>query len=384
MKSKPDHGRKTIGVLIDWTVDAYQHAFLSGVMDLARSRGVNCIVFEGGGVGSPFEFETQRNGIYRLASAKVVDGLIVLSASIAYFIGAAETKAFCENYLPMPLVSISMEIENAISVLVDNRPGMRELVTHLIERHPYRKFGFIKGRAGNQDAEDRFNVFLEVLRERNIHVNAKRVFQGDFTFNSGIEAAKYYIKRGVSDVDVIVASNDTMAMGLMQELNRRGVRIPGQVAVTGFDDIDFGDYLFPPLSTVRLPIYEQGATAAKLLIDSLGHKEVPTKVYVPTRMVIRESCGCHSGYPASSESPDHGRRTHPVPVLREKEDTLPYLREFTQLLLANRTELNPDDLARTLDLAWGKGGDGGDPAGLATAFYQAVYDPLHTSIDFFT
>ncbi len=384
MKNKPARGRKTIGVLIDWTVESYQHTFLSGIMNLSKSRGVNCIVFEGGGVGSPFEYETQRNGIYRLASGKVVDGLIVLSASIAHFIGPEEARAFCENYQPLPLVSISMEIENTISVLVDNRPGMRELLTHLIERHHFRKFGFIKGRAGNQDAEDRVNVFLEVLRERNIHVSPRCVYPGDFTFNSGIEAARYFLKKGISDVDVIVASNDNMAMGLMQELGRRGVRIPEQVAVTGFDDIDFGDYLFPPLSTVRLPIYEQGVTAARLLIDRLEHKEVPSKVYVPTRMVIRESCGCHTGYPAPQESAEGGRRMHPVPALREKEDTLPYLRQVTQLLIADRSELNPDEVARKLDQALGKKPAGGDPSAMTSAFHEAVYEPLNTSIDFFT
>lgn len=87
MKTRHHNARKTVGVLIDWTVDPYQQLFLSGVMDFAAEKGINCIIFEGGGVGSPYEYETQRNGIYKLVCDAVVDGLVILSASIAHFVG---------------------------------------------------------------------------------------------------------------------------------------------------------------------------------------------------------------------------------------------------------------------------------------------------------
>jgi DNA-binding LacI/PurR family transcriptional regulator len=249
-------GRKTIGVLIDWTVDPYQQILLSGIMDVAKNQGVNCIIFEGGAVGSPDEHETQRNGIYQLASGQVVYGLVVLSASIVNFIGETETKAFCENFSSHPLVSISVEIENATSVLADNRPGMRDLLVHLVEQHGFQRFGFVKGRTHNQDAGERFDVFLEVLRERQLPLLSQYMFQGDFTGSAGIEAARDFLGKGIEGIGVIVAANDNMARGVIQELERSGIRIPEQMAVTGFDDLDSGDFLFPLLSTVRQPIYE--------------------------------------------------------------------------------------------------------------------------------
>ena len=384
MKNRSHHGRKTIGVLIDWTVDPYQQLFLSGIMDFAKTKDANCIIFEGGGVGSPYEYETQRNVIYHLASDNIVDGLVILSASIAHFIGPDEAKSFCEKYRPLPLVSISMEIENAISVLVDNRHGMRELVVHLVEQHGFRRFGFVKGRIGNQDAIDRFNVFQEVLEEYHLPLDPRYIYQGDFTVNSGIEAAKDLIKKGVANIDVLVTSNDNMAMGAMQEIERRGIRIPDQIAVTGFDNIDCGDYLTPPLTTVRLPIYEQGWTAGKLLIDLLDNKEVPPKVYIPTKMVVRESCKCLSCFPPVRESKPKSNTIPSSSEYEEKEDALSCIHGITASILNHRTDLNLEEVTQKLGVAYGKGTLPRDQKAFLKVFDETVYLPMRNSIDYFS
>jgi putative nucleotidyltransferase with HDIG domain len=382
MKSRNPRPRKTIGVLIDWTVDPYQQIFLGGIMDLASQKGVHCIVFEGGGVGSPSDYETQRNGIYRLASGEVVDGLVVLAASIAHFAGTEDTQSFCEQFRPLPLVTVSMEADGATPVLVDNRPGMRELLHHLIQRHGYRRFGFLKGRIGNQDAADRFRVFQDVLDASRIPIDPRFILQGDFTFQSGIEAAREAMRRGIGEIDVLVAANDNMAMGAMQEFIRRGVQIPSQIAITGFDDIDSGDYLSPPLTTVRLPIYEQGWTAAKILLDKLDGKDVPDKAYVPTKLVIRESCRCVSG--SLPKKITHRRpRTVSRSVKNEREAVRNRMREITLALVDRRTDIDPEKVVRALEHAYWRGRSG-DPKEFLEAFQEAFYRPIRHSIDYFT
>jgi putative nucleotidyltransferase with HDIG domain len=382
MKPRRRHPRKTIGVLTDWTVDSYQQALLSGIMETAKARKANCVVFEGGGLGSPDKFETQRNGIYQLASGGVVDGLILLSASIAHFIGDAGVRAFCAPYRPLPLVSISLELDDATSVLVENRTGMRALVEHLVERHRYRRFGFVKGRIGDHEAEERFNAFLEVLREHEIRINPRFVVGGDYTVQAGIDAAKQFLQEGIGKVDAIVASNDNMALGLMEELGRNGIPIPGRVAVTGFDDFDMADYLSPPLTTVRLPIFEQGATAARLLIDKLEHKEVPSKVYVPTRMVIRESCRCLPLASAASAGAAALRKTHTPPTRQTSEEDQADFRDWLPQLLVEHTDIDPVEITRLLEQVWKTGGAGGNPNALDDFFRQAVFLPLQNSIAF--
>ncbi len=292
MEKTPTHRRKTIGVLINWTVDPYQQMFLDGVMDFARQSGMNCIIFEGGTLNAPQEYEAERNMVFPLASEKVVDGLVVLPASIGLFAGKEKMKAFCGRYGSIPLVSVAMDLEGIPSVLIDNRSGMRELVVHLIEEHACRRFAFIAGPTGIGDAEDRREVFEQVLREHGIAFDPRSLFQGDYSMLSGIDAAKYFLREGIQKFDVMVAANDGMASGALKELIRNKVRVPEQLAVTGFDNIDMAGYLSPSLTTVKQPIYEEGWTATKLIADLLAGRGVAQKTYLPTRLVVRESCKC--------------------------------------------------------------------------------------------
>lgn len=301
MTDKSNHRRKTIGVLINWTVDSYQQMFLDGVMDCARQSEMSCIIFEGGTLNSPHEYEMQRNLIFPLASENTVDGLVILPTSIGLYTGKEKMRSFCAQFNPTPMVSISMDFEDIPSVLIDNRSGMRELIVHLIEEHAYRRFAFVAGPAGNEDAEQRQEVFDQVLREHKTPFDPRYFFRGDFSINSGIDAAKYFLGQGIQNCDAVVVANDGMAVGVIKELTKRKVRVPEQIAVTGFDNIDLAGSSSLSLTTVKHPIYEQGWTATKLIADLLAGKEVPRKTYLPTRLVVRESCKCVSPYVSSLE-----------------------------------------------------------------------------------
>jgi LacI family transcriptional regulator len=90
----------------------------------------------------------------------------------------------------------------------------------------------------------------------------------------------------------IVCANDQMALGVMHALARRGIDVPGQVAVTGFDDVPVARHLHPPLTTVRQPIRELGATAFDVLYSRISAGGGEPDVVLPVRLVVRESCGC--------------------------------------------------------------------------------------------
>jgi HD-GYP domain-containing protein (c-di-GMP phosphodiesterase class II)/ABC-type sugar transport system substrate-binding protein len=314
----------------------------------------------------------------------VVDGLIVCSGSIDHLAGAEAIKSFTKKYHPLPLVGISIEIEDATSVLVDNRSGMRELLVHLIERHGYRRFGFLTGSMGNKDAEDRFRMFQEVMKEYRISVDPQLIFRGDFSFLSGIEAARQVIKGGISKIDVLVASNDNMAMGAMDEFDRRGVRLPSEIAVTGFDNIGFGEYLSPPLTTVRLPIYEMGWTAAKYLIEKMEHKNAPSKVAIPTKLIIRESCRCLAGLQPSKGPAIENTADLAHPAKDSREAAFLHLREMTKSILVSQTNLDPENAASKMKDAFWEGHSQNIPEKFLAAFQETVYAPLSNSIDFFT
>jgi DNA-binding LacI/PurR family transcriptional regulator len=301
--SSSSHKRRTLGVLVDWTTDRFQMAFLNGIVDFAVAHDVHCICFEGGALASPHEHESQNKNIYQIPNGGLVDGLVILSATIAYFVGRKEMKTFCARYQSLPMLSVSMEIDGIPSLLVDNRTGMRELVVHLLEEHRYRKFAFLAGKKEIRDAVERFEASATTLREHGIPLDPKNIFQGDFSVDSGAAFARNLADPSQLDAEVLVCANDNMALGAMGGLARRGVRIPEQLAITGFDSIDISCYSAPSLTTVRLPIYQPGWTAGRRLLDLIEGKPASEYTLIPTRAVIRESCRCLSCSPVSLKKP---------------------------------------------------------------------------------
>jgi hypothetical protein len=99
-------------------------------------------------------------------------------------------------------------------------------------------------------------------------------------------------KVSVRDLDAIVAANDAMALGVLDELARLGIRVPDGIAVVGFDDIEESRFGVPPLTTVRQPLYEQGRDAVRIVLDHLRKGSPAERVVRQTELVTRRSCGC--------------------------------------------------------------------------------------------
>ncbi len=284
--------RKTIGILIDWIDNQYQFDLLYGMAEIAEDKDINLLFFEGGVLNDKNE---ALNKVYTMAGQNNVDGLIILSASIGRYISRDFLIQFCKQYQPLPTVIVGLQIPGLPSLLVDNT-GIRELIRHLILVHGFRRFAFIKGAESSQDTTQRFEVFQKTLAEYSIPMEPDRVVQGDYTYISGMEAIRELIDARKACFDVVVACNDDMALGALDELAARGVKVPGEVAVVGFDNLDSGKYSAPPLTTVGYSLYELGQRAVEILLDLLDHKEVPLFEVIPTKTLIRESCGCQSPY----------------------------------------------------------------------------------------
>lgn len=288
------HGsRPTVGLLIGRLGEQrYQANVWPGIADATREHDVNLICFVGGALRSPNEFDTQRNVIYDLAGPENVDGLLVMSGSLGQFIGAEQLARFYERYRPLPIVSIALALDGIPSVLVDNESGMRGALTHLIEVHRVRRIAFIRGSETNPEAEQRYHTYTRVLADYGIPFNPDLVVSGDFLAPSGADAIRLLLDERKAEFEAIVAANDEMALGALEALQERGIRVPDDLPVVGFDDIEEARFTTPPLSTVRQPLYEQGRRATEMLLALLAGKKVPEQVMLPTELVVRRSCGC--------------------------------------------------------------------------------------------
>lgn len=160
----------------------------------------------------------------------------------------------------------------AVAVTFDNRGGARHLTSHLLTLG-HRRLGYLAGPAGRTTTRHRLEGHRAALREAGLAGDAERLtIHGRYDRASGYDGALELLRRD-PDLTAIVAANDTVALGVCAALRERGVRIPDDVSVTGFDDLPFAADAAPALTTVRLPLAEAGMQAARL---ALGREDPPT------------------------------------------------------------------------------------------------------------
>jgi LacI family transcriptional regulator len=185
------------------------------------------------------------------------------------------------------------------SVASNDEQGITSVVTHLLELGR-RRIMMISGPTQIACHRDRLRAFREAMRAAGTDdAAAGHVAARDDTFAAGGAAAAQLIDCH-PDVDAVVIGNDAMALGALRTLTQSGRQVPDDVAVAGFDDITASRYSDPPLTTVYNPLYEMGATAARLLLEATqGHELPEDPVLLPTRLVVRRSTD------PTAADPDH-------------------------------------------------------------------------------
>jgi signal transduction histidine kinase/DNA-binding LacI/PurR family transcriptional regulator len=293
--SRERQGRPVVGLFIEGATVLYQSGLLLGVTDLLRQRGA-CLISVPGNVPSEHSHENAGGAhtLYSHINAGDLDGLII-SGTLGNYLTQEKFRDLYSRYLPLPIVSIAKGIEDMPSVFVDNESGQRSLLRHLIEVHRYRRIAFIRGPEGNEEAELRYRIYVDMLEEYGLTVDPRRVVAGDFSRTSGERAVAALLDQKKTTCDAIAAANDEMALGALTALVERGIHVPYDIAVTGFDDTEESGYATPPLTTVRQPLYQIGAQAAEMILDLIDGREMSSRVFLPTELIIRQSCGCAYG-----------------------------------------------------------------------------------------
>jgi LacI family transcriptional regulator len=215
-----------------------------------------------------------------------VDGLIIAEEVL----DQGELSALAAQ---IPVVVIAGRRDQAaVDVFLgDNAGGMTAVTRHLTEEHQYHRLCFVAGPRDAPDATERRLAFEQAVAA-SPGSGIDQVIQGDFSEDSGVAAARTIVSRK-SLPQAVVCANDQMAIGALRELQQAGVRIPADVAVTGFDDVHASRVIDPPLTTVSQPFRELGSRAARRLLARIDEPSLPPAVEVlPTQAVIRASCGC--------------------------------------------------------------------------------------------
>ncbi len=218
-----------------------------------------------------------------------VDGLVVMARSLP-----DDDIAAISRSVPVVVLANSRVGGGLDFIGADNVGGSRKITEHLLAAHGHTDLAFIAGPADSPDSDERFAGFCDALSEAGLPAPGAPAGMGEFTEAGGWKAV-HAMLADERRPRAIVCGNDEMAIGALAALRSARLRVPGDVAVTGFDDIVATQHVRPALSTVRQPMRELGEQSVRVLFDRIADPAAPrNSVVLPTELVIRGSCGCRT------------------------------------------------------------------------------------------
>ena len=273
-----------IGLLYANPSASYLSQFLIGGLHAARSAGVHLVI-----ESCESEDADEQAEVTRRFATSDVEGVILpppLSESLAIM---AELDS-----LGIPVVTVAMGAprDDSLNVRIDDRAAALEMTRYLLDLG-HREIGFIKGHPNHIASHDRYQGFCDALTEAGIDCDKAPVEQGYFSYRSGLIAGERLLARP-NPPTAIFASNDDMAAATMSVAHRRGLTVPDDLSIVGFDDTALATSVWPELTTVKQPIAAMAEAALELLIADLRvHHAGSTRKFAERvlshALIVRES-----------------------------------------------------------------------------------------------
>jgi LacI family transcriptional regulator len=268
----------SLGVILPAPHGEFFSELIRGLDDAAQESDYFLLI-----ASSHYSPEEGASALQSLAGR--VDGAVIMTPRIP---SNALTQELGGS-LPVVFVDSDLGSEASDLFSIENREGAAHAVRHMIEQGRSR-IGAITGPPGSFDVEERMRGYRQALEDCGL--SAGPIVEGAFTQESGYQAGQKIA--GLSDrPDAVFACNDYMAMGAMLAFQEAGIRVPEEIAVAGFDDITSARYANPPLTTVRVPVYELGRRAGRRLLERIRADEPldPEQFRVPHELKVRASTG---------------------------------------------------------------------------------------------
>lgn len=255
---------------------------LAGIETTARSLGYGLLIFSSGVDSVPGE------KIRHILNENNTDGLIVYVNSLD------EEELTRLNRIGFPVVLLHHTPPKNLSIpyiTFHNQRASKELVDHLIEVHGYRRIAFLRGPEGHEDSALREKGYRKSLKDHELPFDPDLVGYGGFNFHDARETVSAWIQQKLQ-IDAIFAGADEAAFGAISAIVDAGLKVPEDIAVVGFDDIDLGRHLFTPLTTIHADFVGAGKEAVSQLVNLINTGKAAQKVILPTKLIIRRSCNC--------------------------------------------------------------------------------------------
>ena len=291
--------RINIAVVFTGINDEYQGKMCFGISEKLRElKNVTVAYFSA--YNADFgvkEVEDAENEIFSLINFDVFDALVVIKNNFNNCIDVLENLIAGAKDKGVPVFAMDEKFEGCINILLDTDSAYKEIVDHLIEIHGCRDFIYVGGVEGKPYCADKLAQFKKSLEEHGIEFRSNRCFWGEFYDTPTRKALAKYLDEGNKLPDAFVCANDSMALGICYELEQRGLSVPKDVCVTGFDGI-FPNLLHQPaLTTVEVPYKKLGYKTIEAVLEYLESPDISTeeieeKYMIKAKPSFFGSCGC--------------------------------------------------------------------------------------------
>lgn len=266
---------KTLGIIIPDVMNLFFSELARGIEDAAERKGYSVILCNSDNKVSKEEKYIQ------VLQEKMVDGIILTASE------QSVNKSLKRRNTPIVLLDRDILIDEEVGrIVVDNMDGAYNATQFLIDKG-CKNIGFISSADINKSSGQRLRGYEKALLENNLEVDRDKIFLQSYTIDTGYEGTMDLLSR--NNLDGICCGNDLIAIGSIKALKEKKIDIPKDIKIIGFDDIQISQYLDPPLTTIRQPIYEMGEEAVKMLVSIIENKGIGKTKVLKTSLIERRS-----------------------------------------------------------------------------------------------
>ncbi|PJC88076.1 transcriptional repressor PurR [Vibrio sp. HA2012] len=270
---------RTIGMLVTQSTNPFFAEVVDGVESYCYRQGYTLILCNTGGI-----YEKQRDYI-RMLAEKRVDGMLVMCSDLT-----CELQEMLDSHPNIPKVIMDWGPESSASdKIIDNSEEGGYLATKYLIENGHKNIYCLSGQLAKAICKERILGYKRALSDAGMPFDESKIIEGNFECDTAVEAADTILALDDKPTAVF-CFNDTMALGLMSRLQQKGMRVPDDISVIGYDNIDLAGYFSPPLTTIHQPKRRVGKTAFEILLERIKNKEHERHVFeMQPEIVIRDS-----------------------------------------------------------------------------------------------
>ena len=288
------NGRKTIGIILFDITAYYQQQLVHTLSKTASKHGYNLLTFSAFTIyGSNTKNAAGEYNILHLIPYEQLDALIVCHDTFNSNEAVEELWKLVTERCQAPIISIRKKVNGCYNILVEDTDAIPAFVRHFHDVHHFDRIAFMSGPYNHPDAIFRLEKYKEAMAELGLDCPEEYIFEGNFWKDCALDASKHFMSLKKRP-QAIVCANDYMALSLCKELTLQGYSVPQDIAISGFDDVRDARANVPPLTTCYVSVSDMAKKAMETIDTLLNGKEAPACTFVPTKIIIRNSCGCES------------------------------------------------------------------------------------------